>query len=436
MGLLGLEDRAKAAGWRKWLIGSYIFIAVVLAALWIVSLLSPIDDVEESQQYDNLTAVANAGDVLLQRSDLTPDEVANRLCNDDQLRVTVIGKDGTVMADSKSDANAMENHASRPEVEAALSGKSGTDKRMSQTDGVEYLYLAVPSMYQGQDCALRVSMPVSSVHSITQTYRTISLILLLIAIVLAVLASMFSFRQVSKPVNQLERVRTDFVANASHELKTPVAGIALLSESIERANADGDTEHVALFSSRLKKETQRLQALIVELIDLSRLENQEAPKRTREWCDIASVVSTAFDSRTTEAEDKGIDFEYVCNIPDNEVCRVAISPANASLIVDNLLDNAISYTDKGIVRITLSKEDGQACIRVEDSGIGIPDAEQERIFERFYRVDKARSREQGGTGLGLSLVKHAVDNAKGTVTLDSTLNQGSTFTVYLPLLGK
>ena len=422
----------RAAGWRFWLIGGYIVIALMLAIFWGFSLLTPIDQVEEDQQNQSLESIANAGSVMLANSDVSAQDAVEKLASSDSLRITIVGDDGQVLADSQDDAQDMQSHAQRPEIASALGGKTGQDRRVSETEGVEYLYVAVPATYRGRFVALRAATPVSQVDSLAQGFRTTSLIMLCIVIVLTAVVAVFVIRLTARPVGRLERVRTDFVANASHELKTPVAGIRLLSESIERASKDGDVDIIPVFTERLNKESQRLQNLVTELLDLSRLENGGLGGRNKETCDLASVVSTSYETHVGKARLKGLEFVYDDGVGSDELCRVNLPPADASLLVDNLLDNAINYTDTGTVEVSLRCTDSKATLSVRDTGIGIPTADQERIFERFYRVDKGHSREMGGTGLGLSLVRHAVERAKGVITLDSTLGKGSTFTVTLP----
>lgn len=418
--------------WRFWLIGSYVVIVAALFVLWGYSLFTPIDQAEEDQQYASLESVADAASVALETSDLPARQIIEQIGDGETIRATLIDEDGTVLADSYDDALTMENHASRPEVQAAMSGQTGRNRRTSETDGVEYLYVAIPVTYQDASAVLRVSTPVSQVNTLAQTFRDTGLVLLAITIVFAIVVGWVAFRRTERPLSRLERVRTDFVANASHELKTPVAGIKLLSESIEQACKDGDEEVIPVFAERLNKESTRLQNLVTALLDLSRLENGGLEGRGSETCELTSIVSTSYEGHLEQARAKGISFRYDDRIPGDEHCRINLSGADASLIVDNLFENAISYTEEGGVTATLSKDGDDAVLTVADTGIGIPAADQERIFERFYRVDTARSREMGGTGLGLSLVRHALNRAGGTIGLQSEPGRGSVFTVTIP----
>lgn len=422
----------RGPGWRGWLIGGFAAIIVVVACLWGYSLFTPIDQAEQEQEYTNLETVANAGATLVNNSTLSAQEVVDSLSNNGMIRVTLVAADGSVVADSETDATTMDDHSDRPEIQQALNGEVGRDRRYSSTEHVPYLYVAVPVHYDGQRAALRTSMPLSEVESLAANFRNTGLILLVVAVVLAMVVAWQVFKRTSGPVDRLERVRTDFVANASHELKTPVAGIRLLSESIKTAYQDGDTEIIPVFADRLDKESTRLQNLVTDLLDLSRLEDGEYRARSAETADLCAAVSTCYEAHIRNARDKGLEFRLYDETPEGKECRVKMSAADAMLLVDNLVENAIIYTEKG--RVTVRLRDGQdnAVLIVSDTGIGIPAADQERVFERFFRSDKARSREAGGTGLGLSLVKHVVERAKGSITLESSPGKGSTFTVYLP----
>lgn len=225
---------------------------------------------------------------------------------------------------------------------------------------------------------------------------------------------------------RVDAVRRDFVANASHELKTPAAAIQALAETIAGA-ASEDPKAVARFAEQLQREAGRLARVISDLLDLSRLEG-EAGERTELRLDRIAVA--AAERSRSRAERAGISLEVAADGP----VRVSGSSRDIGLLVHNLIENAIQYTRRGgKVNVSIAADGAGAVLVVRDSGIGIPAKEQSRIFERFYRVDRARSRQTGGTGLGLSIVKHVAENHGGTVTVQSELGQGSTFTVRLPL---
>jgi two-component system sensor histidine kinase SenX3 len=225
-----------------------------------------------------------------------------------------------------------------------------------------------------------------------------------------------------------EEVRNDFVANVSHELKTPVGAISLLAEALE-SSAD-DPEAVRRFAKRMHKESARLAALVQDIIELSRLQGANVTQQGRP-VDINTVVSEAVDRSQLPAESKNIEL-VVGGHAD------AMVYGDQDLLVTalrNLIDNAIRYSPENTrVGIGIRSKGGLVAVSVTDQGEGLSPEDQERVFERFYRVDAARSRHTGGTGLGLSIVKHVVANHGGEVTLWSQPGQGSTFTIRLPEL--
>lgn len=227
----------------------------------------------------------------------------------------------------------------------------------------------------------------------------------------------------------LDRVRTDFVAAASHELKTPVAGIELVSETALLALQDGNIEAATAFVEQLRGEAQNLRRLVADLLDLSRFENTVDSDSV---CDIHGTVHNTMLSHTITANAKNLDLACDFSGIANEDIYVKASPTDVAIILDNLVDNAVAYTDAGEVLISVEATDDTVSIEVSDSGIGIPPEEMSRIFERFYRIDKSRSRVSGGTGLGLALVKHSVERLGGSIEVDSIVGDGSRFVVTLP----
>lgn len=223
-----------------------------------------------------------------------------------------------------------------------------------------------------------------------------------------------------------EEVRNDFVANVSHELKTPVGAISLLAEALE-ASPD-DEEAVRRFAKRMHKESSRLAALVQDIIELSRLQGASVAQQAQS-VDINRVVAEAVDRSQLPAESKNIDI--VVGGRTN-----AMVYGDQDLLVTalrNLIDNAIRYSPENTrVGVGVRARDGLVAVSVTDQGEGLSPEDQERVFERFYRVDSARSRHTGGTGLGLSIVKHVMANHGGEVTLWSQPGQGSTFTIRLP----
>ncbi len=229
--------------------------------------------------------------------------------------------------------------------------------------------------------------------------------------------------------SRLDRVRRDFVANASHELKTPAAGIRLLAQSAESAADDGDLDQAMAFARQIEAESERLQRLVGDLLDLSRL---ESPPSASTIADVRKAVDNATMSHGAAANRKGLSLRVDGSAVRDRDVFVAADPTDLAIALDNLLDNAIGYSESGSVVVRLETDDQFVRIAVTDTGPGIAPEHQPRVFERFYRVDRGRSRETGGTGLGLALVRHVVERAGGSVELQSVPGEGSTFTLVLP----
>jgi two-component system sensor histidine kinase SenX3 len=230
---------------------------------------------------------------------------------------------------------------------------------------------------------------------------------------------------------RLEAVRRDFVANVSHELKTPVGALTLLAEAIQ--DAADEPQMVARFAARIQHEGSRLARLVGELMELSRVQGADPMPGATE-VDVRSIIAEAIERTRLAAEQASIGVTVSC-APG---LRVRGNEAQLATAVANLVDNAVAYSGSG-TRVALSARatrDEEARptveIAVTDQGIGISEGERDRIFERFYRVDPARSRATGGTGLGLAIVKNIVTNHRGTVSVWSAVGSGSTFTVRLP----
>ncbi|MGC8626513.1 MAG: sensor histidine kinase [Acidimicrobiales bacterium] len=227
-------------------------------------------------------------------------------------------------------------------------------------------------------------------------------------------------------LRRLEAVRRDFVANLSHELRTPLGALSLLAETLD---SEEDPEVIARLTARVGEEATRFTRIVDDLLDLSRIEaggmGPFVPVA------VAGLIAEVVDGFRDQATAKGIRLQ-VPNI-DGDLWVLASRRDMVSAIA-NLVDNAIKYSEPGgAVCIEASRRDDQACVVVRDQGIGIPSRDQERIFERFYRVDRARSRSTGGTGLGLAIVRHVAAYHGGSVSVRSVEGEGSTFTLCLPL---
>lgn len=232
-------------------------------------------------------------------------------------------------------------------------------------------------------------------------------------------------------LRRLERMRQDFVANASHELKTPLASIKVNAETLLDWGLKDDSVNVMLLQ-QIDQQVDRLAALVQDMLSLARLESGQETFR-HEPLEIGPALLECASRHAVRAGSQGLEFEVdLARIPDDVLVRIADEAVVQ--ILDNLIDNALKYTPAGgKVRVSGRLADDQVLVEVVDSGSGIPREDLPRVFERFYRVDKARSRSIGGTGLGLSIVKNLVQSVGGQVSVESHLGRGSTFLVRLPV---
>jgi two-component system sensor histidine kinase SenX3 len=222
-------------------------------------------------------------------------------------------------------------------------------------------------------------------------------------------------------------VRRDFVANISHELKTPIGALSLLSEAV--LGAKDDSEAVTRFASRMQIEAKRLTDLVQEIIQLSRVQDSD-PLNEAQLLSASDIIKEALDQGRTTADSRQITLTF----QESKDATILGDRDQLTMAIHNLIENAVNYSPADTkVAISTNIQGGIISISVADQGIGIPEAEVERIFERFYRVDPARSRETGGTGLGLSIVKHIVTKHGGEISVWSSEHVGSTFSIRLPI---
>lgn len=222
-------------------------------------------------------------------------------------------------------------------------------------------------------------------------------------------------------------IRRDFVANISHELKTPIGALSLLSEAV--LGSKDDPESVVKFATRMQSEAKRLTDLVQEIINLSRVQDSD-PLQLAQQVSVEFLIREAIDQCRITADNRNITVTYL----ESTSITVLGDRDQLTMALHNLVENAINYSPEGTkVSISTTVEDRIIDISVTDQGIGISESEQDRIFERFYRVDPARSRQTGGTGLGLSIVKHVASKHGGEVKVWSVENVGSTFSLRLPI---
>lgn len=386
----------------------------------------------------------------------TPDELSAFVTQD--LRITLISADGDVLFESATD-QPMENHLSRPEIRQAMQSGVGMDKRDSQTMGYETYYYAV-RLSNGE--ILRAAQDAETTWSIYDSSIP-AIILSCVALMLAaaVLATLLTHALVQPvldmtedldhiqdnvPYKELvpfadsihsdrilrennEKMRQEFTANVSHELKTPLTSISGYAELIESGIAR--PEDVSDFGHKIHVEASRMIQLVNDILQLSKLDNasDHAAAPPMETVDLLEVARECVERQKLNARRSYITLSYL-----GESAPVLGSRSLLDELCQNLCDNAIRYNRPGgkVQIITACTRDGHCSLTVADNGIGIPREAQASVFERFYRVDKSRSKETGGTGLGLAIVKHIARIHDARIKLESQVGVGTTITVTFP----
>lgn len=371
--------------------------------------------------------------------------------NSDALRITWIDSDGTVLFDNDTDAAELTNHLDRPEIQQALQNGEGESTRRSDTLNMNTYYYA---LLLENGTVLRISMQARTITSVLITALPVIFLISVMILLGCVLIGHMLTKQLMKPLEEMAenlddgtapvykelepfadkirmqhedilaaaKSRQDFTANVSHELKTPITAISGYAELIENRLVDEESEvHIA---QQIRHNADRLTALISDIIQLSELDHPEIP-RTFEQIDLLAAAKECTEDLRPMAEKKGISLKCQ-GIP------AGIS-ADRSLIremIENLIQNGIRYNkENGTVDVSVRIKDSHPILSVKDSGIGIPADQLDRVFERFYRVDKSRSRETGGTGLGLAIVKHIAELHSAEITVSSTVGEGTEITV-------
>lgn len=370
----------------------------------------------------------------------------------DELRVTWIGEDGTVLYDNDAKTEKLVNHKDRPEIHDAFADGVGESVRQSDTMKENTFYYAV---LLDNNTVLRVATDAKSIWSVFMSVAPVVGLILLFIIVACVGISHVLTRQMIKPIEIMAKnledtdysspykeldpfmqtirmqhadilsaakARQDFTANVSHELKTPLTAISGYAELLEEDMVEESQKKQ--FYRKIRENTNRLLALINDIIGLSELDRKDNTYSFDE-VDLYETVAESAESLAVTASQKGIKFNF-----DGEPCCIRGNKDMLKELVENLAQNAILYNSPGgSVSVSVKKSEGRASLTVSDTGIGIPAAEQQRIFERFYRVDKSRSKATGGTGLGLAIVKHIVEIHDAAIELDSTPDVGTTVKV-------
>jgi signal transduction histidine kinase len=389
---------------------------------------------------------------------------------DKTLRVTLINAAGVVLCDSTANPLEMDNHSGRPEVMNALGGKTGSGIRFSSTLQASLLYVAVPLNTRDGVWVVRAARSLAAIDELlSEVFQKLFAVTILL-VVAVFLVSFYQFRKINPPLyeirqgaerfargefdrklpdyqvkeisgvakamnqmaaklDRLENLRREFVANVSHELKTPITTIKGFTETLIDGAKD-DPRDLERFLGIVSRQTDRLADIIDDLLTLSRLESAPLSEvLALEWHDLCDILKLCREVCQSRADKKGIDLQFECDA----AIRVYVDHSLLMQAIVNLIDNAIKYSpEKTAVRIVARIEADSVRIDVRDDGPGIMDVHIPRLFERFYRADKARSRKLGGTGLGLAIVKHIVNVHQGEVGVTSHVGEGSVFTILLP----
>lgn len=373
--------------------------------------------------------------------------------NISNLRVTWVSEDGMVLYDNDASAESLTNHLDRPEIREALENGTGESIRQSDTMNRNTIYYA-ERLDNGT--VLRVATDVRSLSSVMLSVAPVLSMILFLIIFICIALSHFLAKQLIRPIEvmvknarnadyespypELEplaenlraqhievlaaaKARQDFTANVTHELKTPLTAISGYAELLE--NDMVESEKRKHFYREIRKSADRLQLLINDIIRLAELDRAESDLESVDLCE--AVRECESDLRVV-AQQRGVEIEF--EYGHGECIKVLGNMEMLKELTENLVNNAIRYNNPGgKVFVQVCECDGNVRLIVRDNGIGIPLSEQERIFERFYRVDKSRSKETGGTGLGLAIVKHIVELHHARILVDSEVGRGTTMTV-------
>ncbi len=424
----------------------------VLTAVFIVGAVS---QSFADAQTDGLKAQADMLEAIIEKEGL---EVLNGITTDSGFRVTVVEKDGTVKFDSSADIAGLDNHIDREEIREAFEQGEGKSVRRSATVSGTACYYA---RLLENGTVLRLASMEFTLGALLLDLFNPFMVLIILAIAIAVCIAYYLSNTVTVPINSInvehpderdvyeelkplvrrinnqnrqlqnqmeqlkqehnkqDKLRREFTANVSHELKTPLTSISGYAELMK--NGLVKNEDVPSFSGRIYDEAQRLIALVGDIIELSQLEDKDTVLKF-EQIDLKAVCYDTLNRLQPLAKKQNITLNMEAEGCVIDGCRPIIEE-----IVFNLCDNAVKYNKEG-GRVDVILKSGALAVR--DTGIGIPNDELERVFERFYRVDKSRSRAIGGTGLGLSIVKHGANAHNARIEISSQVNKGTEITVF------
>lgn len=424
------------------------FMAVSAFAVIITAITSMLlfYNIFKNQVFDDIKAYAHVIQPLDQGFWEKPEN--QKRLDQDGLRITLVGKSGKVIYDSTADASSMENHKNRPEIKEAMEKGEGTAVRWSATSSLHTLYYA-EELDNGQ--ILRIGKDSENIFRIMLNTISIVLILSVLVVLLCVFLSHILTKRLLAPIEKLAtnldgvnqdniydeikpfiqtikeqhinilnsaKMRQEFTANVSHELKTPLTAISGYAELIGSGMAD--EKDAKRFAEEIHHSSDRLLILINDIIKLSELDCEDL-EFDFEQVDLYSVAQGCLDMLDVQATKQDVTLKL-----EGEHCIVVANHNLMDELLYNLCSNAVRYNNRGgSVTVTVKPVNGRVLLSVKDTGIGIPKEHQERVFERFYRVDKSRSKQSGGTGLGLAIVKHIVAQHNAEMTLESEPGKGT-----------
>lgn len=411
-----------------------------------VLILSVFYSYSDNQLKEQLRVVESVVENQLAQDDDTA-FISNHI--DKNVRITLVAKDGTVIADSRESANKLENHLNRQEIQQAIKNGEATVTRHSDTQGQKVYYFA-KQLDNGN--VLRVSAEAKSIGKFFSDYIIYIFLCIIVVIVAAVFVSMGITKSIVKPITQLgqsldnidkfksdeelkplvnallqqkkkqkmlDKQKKQFTANVSHELKTPLTSIAGYAELIETGMAK--PEDIKPFAGVIRKQALRLVNLSEDIIQLSQLEESDDEDMSFESVNLYEIAQRCVEALNINAINKCVTLNLT-----GEECYIRGKAQLVEELVYNLCDNAIRYNkENGNVTVTVNPLEKGASVSVKDTGIGIPKKYQERIFERFFRVDKSRSKATGGTGLGLAIVKHITQLHDAKLEISSEEGKGT-----------
>lgn len=411
-----------------------------------VLILSVFYSYSDNQLKEQLRVVESVVENQLAQDDDTA-FISNHI--DKNVRITLVAKDGTVIADSQESANKLGNHLNRQEIQQTIKNGEATVTRHSDTQEKKVYYFA-KQLDNGN--ILRVSAEAKSIGKFFSDYIIYILLCIIVVIVAAVFVSMGITKSIVKPITQLgqsldnidkfksdeelkplvnallqqkkkqkmlDKQKKQFTANVSHELKTPLTSIAGYAELIETGMAK--PEDIKPFAGVIRKQALRLVNLSEDIIQLSQLEESDDEDMSFESVNLYEIAQRCVEALNINAINKCVTLNLT-----GEECYIRGKAQLVEELVYNLCDNAIRYNkENGNVTVTVSPLEKGASVSVKDTGIGIPKKYQERIFERFFRVDKSRSKATGGTGLGLAIVKHITQLHDAKLEISSEEGKGT-----------